>query len=544
MQPKALTLVAIAYLVFLGGCDDPVSPRDRSAAEQAQAARTSGSPALTTSAPSGNQIDLWWRDNSPNEAGWEVHRSTTGSAGVFTLLATLAANATFYANTGLTQNTEYCYKVRSFKNAGPNTNYSAFLNTSCSKTLALPETPSNVSVSPVPELFQVVAVTWSDNSATETGFRLERSANMAGPFELVATVSANVIYYENYGQALEQQVCYRVVAFNGNGASDPSNVDCTAPPKRPTGLAAQSFDGHSIDLTWSDNSAVEDGYDVQRAESNLVFVTVATAPANATSYHDASVTPDVRYWYRVRALKDGGSTPFTNYAVAVAVGSPPTAPTDPVAVPNGSTAITLYWSNPSDNTEKNRVERSLDGGSSWATVAPSDLYPYGFVDTGRTSEQQVCYRVFAVNTAGESPPSGTDCTTPPAAATNFSATFNDDGSEDLRWKDNSGVEDAYVVLAIYWEWDGTAYVYEVASLPPNTESYRIDYAEWYYGYYFTAVAVKDGGYSDWAAEAILGASQTGALRASTTKDPRIASRSGQLTKPFDVRISSLKKLRR
>ena len=544
MQLKALPLVAIAYMVFLGGCDDPVSPRDRSVAEQALAARGPGSAGLTTSATSASQIDLWWQDNSPNEAGWQVHRSTTGSAGVFTLLTTLAANSTFYTNMGLTQNTQYCYKVRSFKNAGPNTNYAAFLNTSCSTTLALPEAASNVSVRPVAELFQVVEVTWSDNSAAETGFRLERSANAAGPFEVAATVSANVTYYSNYGHALEQQVCYRVVAFNGNGASEPSNVDCTAPPNKPTELTAQSSVGNGIDLTWSDNSAVEDGYDVQRAGANLVFVTVATAPANATSYHDASVTPDVRYWYRVRAMKDGGSSPFSNSVTGISVAGPPTAPINLQAVPNGSSAVTLYWSNSSDNTETNRIERSLDGGSSWASAAPSDGYPYWFVDTGRTSEQQVCYRVFAVNAAGESAPSPTDCTTPPAAATNFSATINDDGSEDLRWTDNSGVEDAYLVLAIYWDWDGQAYVFEVASLPPNAESYRIDYWGDYAGYSFTAVAVKDGGYSDWAEEAIIGASQTTALRASTKKDPRIASRSGKLAKPFDPRVSSLKKLRR
>jgi len=163
---------------------------------------------------------------------------------------------------------------------------------------------------------------------------------------------------------------------------------------------------------------------------------------------------------------------------------------------------------------------------------------------GLTTEVQVCYRVFAVNGAGASPASNTDCTTPPAAATNFSVTYNgNDDSDDLRWTDNSHVEDAYSVLAVYWDEYGNPYVYEFASLPPNTESYRLDNASAYFGYYFTVVAVKDGGYSDWAAEGLIGATRT-TLRASTQKDPRIASRSGRLTKPFDVRLSSLKKLRR
>ena len=545
MQPKVLGLVAITCLFFLGGCDDPLSPRQRSGAEQAQTARGVGTPTLTTSAPGANQINLSWQDNSANETGWEVHRSTTGSTGAFTLLTTLPANTTFYANTGLTQRTEYCYKVRSFRNAGPNTNYASFFNTSCTTTPEVPAAPSNVNVKPASELYQVVEVTWSDNSSVENGFYLQRSATAAGPFETVATLSANTTLYNDYGRAPEQQVCYRLVAFNNNGASDPSNVDCTAPPNYPTNLDAQSHDGHSIDLTWSDNSSVEDGYEVQRTDASNVFVAVATTPAGATSYHDATVTPDfIRYTYRIRAAKDGGFSPYSNYTSAISVSIPPAAPTID-AIPAGSTAITITINNPSYNTETNRVERSLDGGSSWVIAGPTDSYLYGFSDGGLTSELQACYRVFALNRAGESPPSNTDCTTPPAAATNFSITYNSsDDSDDLRWTDNSHVEDAYSVLAVYWDEYGNPYVYEFASLPANTESYRLEGASYYYGYYFTVVAVKDGGYSDWAAEALTAASQGAALRASASRDPRIASRSGRLTKPFDVRLSSLKQLRR
>src|SRR5262245_45883131 len=110
MQPTARVLLAITCMAFLGGCDaDPFSPRRRSAGDQALA-RSVGSQTLTTTAVSANQIDLRWPDNSPNEAGWEVHRSTTGAGGAFTLLARLGANNTYYPNTGLTQQTEYCYK--------------------------------------------------------------------------------------------------------------------------------------------------------------------------------------------------------------------------------------------------------------------------------------------------------------------------------------------------------------------------------------------------------------------------------------------------
>src|SRR5881397_1028922 len=53
-----------------------------------------------SSAVSPSQIDVSWQDNSSNETGFEVHRSTTGPSGAFTLRATTAAGATSYSNGG------------------------------------------------------------------------------------------------------------------------------------------------------------------------------------------------------------------------------------------------------------------------------------------------------------------------------------------------------------------------------------------------------------------------------------------------------------
>jgi hypothetical protein len=112
----------------------------------------------------------------------------------------------------------------------------------------------------------------------------------------------------------EQQVCYRVIAFNTIGDSPASNIDCTTPPVGPTNLAATSLEDQSIDLTWQDNSAVEDGYQVQRAAGTAAFTAVANLPTNSTSYGDAEVSPNTSYEYRVRAKKDGGFSDHSNIA--------------------------------------------------------------------------------------------------------------------------------------------------------------------------------------------------------------------------------------
>ena len=77
-------------------------------------------------AVSEGQIDVTWPDNSLSESGFEVHRSTTGSGGPFTLLATTAANVTSHGDQGLSAETQYCYEVRSFRRTGKQTTYSTF----------------------------------------------------------------------------------------------------------------------------------------------------------------------------------------------------------------------------------------------------------------------------------------------------------------------------------------------------------------------------------------------------------------------------------
>lgn len=60
----------------------------------------------------GTRIELTWRDNSNNETGFKIERSTSQSSG-FTQIATTAAGVTGYSDTnGLQRGTRYFYRVR------------------------------------------------------------------------------------------------------------------------------------------------------------------------------------------------------------------------------------------------------------------------------------------------------------------------------------------------------------------------------------------------------------------------------------------------
>jgi len=316
----AYSAVLLAFI--FSGCD-----HKQLTAPSLEAASTAGSgsaPAAPSStntvAVSDSRIDVSWQDNSSNETGFEVHRSTTGASGSFALLIGVGANVKAYSNTGLASSTQYCYKVRAFRITGSNTSYSAFSAAACATTLPPPAPAAPSGTDAKPSASTVVDVSWVDNSTNESGFRVERSLDAGATWTNAGTVGSNVASSQDPGRSSEQQVCYRVVAFNAGGDSPPSNADCTAPPAAPTGLTATAeADQPAIDLAWKDNSAVEDGYEVLRDDGIFGRWLVANLPANTTSYRDASVGNITTYEYHVRAKKDGGFSDLSEVASAECV---------------------------------------------------------------------------------------------------------------------------------------------------------------------------------------------------------------------------------
>ena len=76
---------------------------------------------------SSSRINLSWTDNSGSENGFKIERSN--GAG-YSQIATVGANVTTYANSGLDSSTIYSYRVRAFNNAGD----SAYSNESSATT--------------------------------------------------------------------------------------------------------------------------------------------------------------------------------------------------------------------------------------------------------------------------------------------------------------------------------------------------------------------------------------------------------------------------
>src|SRR5437763_6859611 len=428
--------VLLLSLIRFGGCDGnhPLEPATDQGPTLSVASQKG--PSGLVANPLAGAIALGWQDNSPNETGFEVLRSTTGASGTFTTITTTTAKVTFYTDSGLDPKRQYCYKVQAI---GQQKRVIGVSNT-VSATPLLLEPLAASKVAAVLLNTWTVQITWTDNSINEDGFRVQRAGSDAGPWTMLVSTSPGITSVQDGNSTPSQErVCYRVVAFNKYGDAPASNTACTAFPFAPTTLVAKAVDGQTIDLTWTDNSAFEDGYEVQRC-CQTGWIVVASLPANAVSYRDAGLISNAQYSYTVRAKKDQGFSEYSNYASAITATAPPSAPVAG-AGPSSSISITVYWTDNSGIAETFRVERSFDGGASWMAFGPTIPGQTSLYDEGRTPEQLVRYRVYAANSRGESGPSIPACTTPPLGPPDLFATTVDYQSIDLTWADQSGAED-------------------------------------------------------------------------------------------------------
>ncbi len=110
-----------------GATDDVIQSVTVTAPPAVPAAPTS----LTATAVSRSQINLAWTDNATNEDGFYVERCKGSTCTNFVRIATLGANVTSFANTGLAKGTTYRYRVAAFNTGG----MSAYSNIAAATTL-------------------------------------------------------------------------------------------------------------------------------------------------------------------------------------------------------------------------------------------------------------------------------------------------------------------------------------------------------------------------------------------------------------------------
>jgi LPXTG-motif cell wall-anchored protein len=135
---------------------------------------------------------------------------------------------------------------------------------------------------------------------------------------------------------------------------------------------------------------------------------------DATSLTVTGLQSGTRYWFRVQSYSVVGDSPWTE-VVAFAANPPSSAGVPAVTAGDGSATVT--WTPSADDGGSPvtyLVERSIDGGLTWQTVATTS--GTSLTDARLENGVAVLYRVTASNAAGSAAPSVSVPVTPQATA--------------------------------------------------------------------------------------------------------------------------------
>ncbi len=446
---------------------------------------------LQASAVSAFQISLTWNDESRNEDGFKIERSTDGTN--FTQVAQVPANTTNYLSTGLFPGTTYSYRVRAYNSAG---------NSRFSK-VASANTPCTVSVA-----------SWGYPIGAPPTNLTGVAATAAGGYHSLALKSDGTVVgwgYNGSGQTTPPTNLTGVVAVAAGDShslalkSDGTVVgwgyyDYATPPADLTNVVAvDAGQYHSLALK-SDGSVVGWGYDGYGA---------ATPPAHLTNvvaivggfYHSLALKSDgtVVGWgssfygestpptnlagvmaiaaggYHSLALKSDGTivgwgydgygeaTPpagLTGGAAAIAAGSyyslaltvAPSTPSAPTAIVVATNQLDLSWFDTSANEDGFKIERAPDDGlynpGTWAQIATVSANITNYSDMGAMTNATYWYRVQSSNTCGNSPYSYPTVVSvvPPGAPYLYATVVATNQVEvNLQWDASSGIATGYKI---------------------------------------------------------------------------------------------------
>jgi hypothetical protein len=174
---------------------------------------------LTVNALDAERVELAWNDNSDNEDGFRIERSSDRSFS-YDLKSFIAdSNATSFTDSSTEPLTIYYYRVLAYNSDGESiwSNIAIILTPD-----RVPSPPSHPIVSS-PEAF-VVNLSWTDNSDNEAGFKVERAIDKYFTEGVITfTTEANVFVCQDK-MVPGGDYYYRVIAYNSYGDSLPSDV--------------------------------------------------------------------------------------------------------------------------------------------------------------------------------------------------------------------------------------------------------------------------------------------------------------------------------
>jgi fibronectin type 3 domain-containing protein len=136
---------------------------------------------------------------------------------------------------------------------------------------------------------------------------------------VLSGTAPNLTFTPNIGYNGDTSFTFRVNDGNLNSASATISITvqaATAVPAAPSGLTAVAVSSSQINLAWTDNSANEDGFKIERSLNASAWTEIGTVARNVTSYASTGLSANKTYYYRVRAYNMLGNSAYSANASA------------------------------------------------------------------------------------------------------------------------------------------------------------------------------------------------------------------------------------
>ncbi len=436
---KILTAGVSLGILITTGCNLP-STSDASSGTAAGTGTGAIAPtALVVSAVTNNSITVGWTNNATDAEFITVESCMGSGCTNFTEVSRspYGPTAASHTESGLTSATTYRFRVKATSQGGP----SSYLTSSDITTLMIPNTTLTTSAAS-----NSITLGWTDNDPSATGVEVQECVG-SGCTNFVDTLNSPLAStaVSDTESGLQEGTTYRFQVREIKGSSFSSwltSSNITTLAAAPTNFMQTAVTGTTISLGWTNNSAIDTGYQVQMCAgsgcSNFADIPASPLAANSTSTTITGLTPGTTYQFQIRTLAAVGNSAFV---ASGGIDTTAAAPTGLAAGTVTDTSIQLSWTNNSLDAIYFELQRCSGVGCVvFSDVSGSPLSPttVSYTDTGLAASTDYSYQIRAVNSVG---PSSWDTLsaveTAPAAPTGFTLGAVADVSVGFSWTDNA-----------------------------------------------------------------------------------------------------------
>jgi formylglycine-generating enzyme required for sulfatase activity len=253
---------------------------------------------------------LYWTDNSLGEDGFRIERKI--DEGEFTEIATVTE--TNYVDDSVAKKgygTVY-YQIRAYKGI-----YNSAYATANSEV----SFPAPTYITATQLSLTSVNLTWDDNSIGEEIFEIERKLSTESTYIKIGEVVGNDNSTQSWiDDDLEptKSYIYQIKATYGLNSSIGTTLSYDNIVYAPSDLTYKIISSNQLELNWTDNSNIEEGYIISRKIGlTSTWTEIATVDADSTKWTDDGYDSSESNHYKVRAHY---TTYFSDYSNEIVAG--------------------------------------------------------------------------------------------------------------------------------------------------------------------------------------------------------------------------------